>query len=110
MHVLALNPGSSTLKFRLCDLSAGVAGGRRLAEGLVEHVAGATTTSAAEQVLQRCLPLGVVGVGCRVVHGGPGFAEPALLTAEVLAEIRALARLAPLHNPIAAAVLEAGQR
>ncbi len=38
-------------------------------------------------------------VGHRVVHGGERFTESVLITAEVLAEIRNLIDLAPLHNP-----------
>jgi acetate kinase len=45
-------------------------------------------------------------VGCRVVHGGDRFVEPTRVTAEVLAAIRELSPLAPLHNPAAAEVLE----
>ena len=38
-------------------------------------------------------------IGHRVVHGGPQFAQPALITASVKNEIRRLIPLAPLHNP-----------
>ena len=40
-----------------------------------------------------------VGVGHRVVHGGPRFGRPVVVTREVLAELRALTPLAPLHQP-----------
>lgn len=39
------------------------------------------------------------GIGHRVVHGGEQFKEPARVTPAVLAAIRALIPLAPLHNP-----------
>jgi acetate kinase len=78
-----------------------------LAEGTVEHVAGDSTTQASREVLARCQGQAVDAVGCRVVHGGERFREPALVTPAVLAAIRDLGRLAPLHNPIAAGVLEA---
>jgi acetate kinase len=41
----------------------------------------------------------VVGVGHRVVHGGARFAEPVVVTREVLAELYELVPLAPLHQP-----------
>src|SRR5437016_1458328 len=107
MHVLALNPGSATLKFRLYALKEGEA---VLGSGTVDHVAGETAAHAAEEVVARCRSLGVEAVGCRVVHGGEHFSAPTLVTDEVLAAIRDLGRLAPLHNPIAAAVLESARK
>ena len=41
----------------------------------------------------------VAAVGRRVVHGGLKFLRPALITAEVLAELEGLIPLAPLHQP-----------
>src|SRR4051812_7340848 len=70
MHVLALNPGSATLKFRLYALGDPE---DVLASGTVDHVVGETTTAAAEAVIEQCRPLGVEAVGCRVVHGGERF-------------------------------------
>jgi acetate kinase len=105
MHILVLNPGSSTLKFRLLELAGGST--RVLASGLVDRVEGEATTTAARSVVEKCAAIGVDAVGCRVVHGGEHFTAPTLVTAEVLQAIRDLGRLAPLHNPTAAAVLEA---
>lgn len=39
------------------------------------------------------------GIGHRVVHGGEVFREPAVIDREVVAAIRRLIPLAPLHNP-----------
>ncbi len=39
------------------------------------------------------------GIGHRVVHGGSVFREPAVIDDEVVAAIRRLIPLAPLHNP-----------
>jgi acetate kinase len=39
------------------------------------------------------------GIGHRVVHGGERFQEPTVITGEVVAAIRDLVPLAPLHNP-----------
>ncbi len=49
------------------------------------------------------------GIGHRVVHGGEAFREPALIDAEVIAAIRGLIPLAPLHNPSNLLGIEAAQ-
>ena len=41
----------------------------------------------------------VVGVGHRVVHGGPEYAEPVRVDAHVLEALERLIPLAPLHQP-----------
>ena len=41
----------------------------------------------------------IVGVGHRVVHGGPRFSSPVVITREVLTELSQLVPLAPLHQP-----------
>ena len=49
----------------------------------------------------------VLGVGHRVVHGGTNFKNPVIVNPEVLAELRALISLAPLHQPYNLAAIEA---
>jgi acetate kinase len=49
----------------------------------------------------------IIGVGHRVVHGGPRYSVPALVTPEVLAELRRLVPYAPLHQPYNLAAIEA---
>jgi len=49
----------------------------------------------------------VLGVGHRVVHGGARFAGPTIITPEVLAELRTLIPLAPLHQPYNLAAIDA---
>jgi len=135
MNILVLNAGSSTLKFRLLKTpapgDAGAAGESLLARGLVEKwgspqatlklevsgaateekpVAAETTAHAAEHAINACLPLGIDALGHRVVHGGPRFRDPARITAEVVEGIRAVSHLAPLHNGLALAGIEAGLR
>ena len=105
MRILVLNPGSSTLKFRLLELTGDAT--RLVTAGLVDHVEGDATTDAARQALEQCRQPGIDAVGCRVVHGGEHFTAPTLVTPAVLTGIRELGRLAPLHNPTAAAVLDA---
>jgi acetate kinase len=49
----------------------------------------------------------IVGVGHRVVHGGPRFSSPVVVTREILAELAQLTPLAPLHQPHNLAPIEA---
>ena len=49
----------------------------------------------------------VLGVGHRVVHGGSKFKGPTILNPQILAELRALVPLAPLHQPYNLAAIEA---
>lgn len=41
----------------------------------------------------------IVGVGHRIVHGGPNFLAPVQVTPEVLVQLEALTPFAPLHQP-----------
>lgn len=49
----------------------------------------------------------ILAVGHRVVHGGVRYSGPVLLTREILAELRELIPLAPLHQPYNLAAIEA---
>ena len=49
----------------------------------------------------------VAGVGHRVVHGGAKYAKPCVVTPEVIADLRALVPLAPLHQPHNVGAIEA---
>jgi len=51
----------------------------------------------------------VEAVGHRVVHGGSLFTRTTLIDDDVLRQIRELASLAPLHNPVAAEVIAAAR-
>ncbi|WP_292975347.1 acetate kinase [Mycobacterium sp.] len=105
--VLVLNAGSSSLKYQLIEPDSG----RSLADGTVERIgepsSPTTDHAAALQVafdalsdggidLKTC---GLVAVGHRVVHGGPVFYQPTVVNADVIAELKQLSMLAPLHNP-----------
>lgn len=50
---------------------------------------------------------GLLGIGHRVVHGGEHFTQACRLDAEVIASIRAISPLAPLHNPASLQGIEA---
>lgn len=98
--ILVLNPGSSTLKWSRHE------GDDSTSSGTVDRPD--SLGQAAETLLRDPLVSGgIVAVGCRVVHGGARFSEATTVTPDVLAEIRALGPLAPLHNPPAADVLDA---
>ncbi len=52
------------------------------------------------EAIQALIPgIQLAGIGHRVVHGGPGFDRPLLVTPEVLDTLQALSPLAPLHQP-----------
>jgi acetate kinase len=110
LSVLVLNCGSSSLKYRLIELD------RRepLAHGLVERIGEAGGVpdhqAAMAAALEGLDTAGVEVVAHRVVHGGARFADPVLIDDEVLAEIRALSVLAPLHNPVNLVGIEVAQR
>ena len=49
----------------------------------------------------------VLGVGHRVVHGGPDYDQPVVVTPEILADLQKLVPLAPLHQPYNLAAIDA---
>jgi acetate kinase len=49
----------------------------------------------------------VLGVGHRVVHGGPSFDGPIVMTPDVMRTLRTLVPLAPLHQPHNLAAIDA---
>jgi len=51
----------------------------------------------------------IAAVGHRVVHGGDKFAKSVMITPQVLETFKALAALAPLHNPPNISGIEAAQ-
>jgi acetate kinase len=133
--VLVVNCGSSSIKYQLVDAESE----RALAKGLVERIGEETsrlhhTVAGSDLGVQREQALadheaglravlaafaevgpslddaGLAAVGHRVVHGGDRFAEPALVDDEVVATIRALVPLAPLHNPANLEGIEVARR
>ena len=115
--ILTLNAGSSSLKLGLFD------GDRVLASGLVDRIGGdgvmrlngannalpqptdadfsshQAALTAALITLDAAFPgLTITAVGHRVVHGGPDFTAPAVVTPTVLAKLEGYAPFAPLHQ------------
>ncbi|HEV3214498.1 MAG TPA: acetate/propionate family kinase [Vicinamibacterales bacterium] len=106
--VLAINGGSSSVKFALFTLAPEPLALRR---GTIDEAPGATTV---DQVLERVGDrLGthpLAGVGHRIVHGGPNLFDPQLVTDDVLATLRQLVPFAPNHLPDEIQLIEAVRR
>ena len=112
-RILVLNAGSATLKSTVLDLPdetpryersidwspAGPAAERRAAIDAVLDGAGAVGIAPGT--------LGVVAH--RVVHGGERFTAPTVIDDSVLEALEALADLAPLHNPMSVATIQAAR-
>jgi acetate kinase len=130
MNILALNCGSSSLKYQVFDWTRGL----EIASGLVDRIGQAGTTlkhldgngrgnkreitcadhgDAIAQVLQAHFAANpgvlIQAVGHRVVHGGSRFARSVRIDASVVAAIEELIPLAPLHNPPNLAGIRAAQ-
>ena len=108
MNILALNVGSSSLKFRLFQIAPD--GEKVLTEGTVERLDANALPDAAQEAIEQCRPFGIDSVGHRVVQGGARFFEPTRVTPAVLQDLRGLKELDPLHNPTEVALIEAAQR
>ena len=131
--VLVLNAGSSSLKFTVYQQMT-KAGGDAVLAGQIEGIGTAprytARNAAREKVAEEPLDgkvtdarsalaalaqklrahfgnTQVLGVGHRVVHGGAKYRQPTLVTPQVIAELRALEPLAPLHQPHNLAAIEA---
>ncbi len=137
VHVLVLNAGSSSLKFSVFSL-VGSTDWRVEARGMIEGI-GTAPAFKARDANGKALPappigadvasagdafdylaawlrarfggMGLAGVGHRVVHGGSEYAAPVAVTTDVLADLRSLESLAPLHQPYNLNAIEAvGER
>ncbi len=108
MNILALNAGSSSLKFRLFAIDGDTE--TMLTEGEAERVGGDALASAAEKAVDQCRPLGIDAVGHRVVQGGSQFTHATRVSPEMLTELKTLRGLDPLHNPGEIALIEATQK
>lgn len=122
MKIMAVNAGSSSIKFQLLDMpsekviASGVMERIGLPEGiftikydgkkeethpvLKDHAVGV------ELLLKSLIEKGILkdlkeinGVGHRIVQGGEYFKDSTLVDEEVVQKISDLADLAPLHNP-----------
>lgn len=125
MKILVLNCGSSSIKYKLFDMTDNkvLAQGGIEKIGLVGSFLKLTLPSGEKKILEKDIPEHTVGiefilntlvsseygaiktldeinaVGHRMVHGGEKFSESVILTKEVLDAFAACNDLAPLHNP-----------
>ncbi|MBO1580886.1 acetate kinase [Bacillus sp. XF8] len=120
--IIAINAGSSSLKFQLFEMPSETVLTKGLVEriGLEDSIFTITVNGekqkeitnipdhavAVNMLLNKLTENGIVksldeisGIGHRVVHGGEKFADSVLITDQVLADIEDLSDLAPLHNP-----------
>jgi acetate kinase len=131
MHILVINPGSSSIKFSMFGEDAG--GLHPLYEGefsgigeisaalefrdaggkdLSAEAGGVKGSSMQEAIGTVEQDVGLKGlpppdaVGYRVVHPGPNLRGHQLLTPAVLAELHKTVAYAPLHNPEALEVID----
>jgi acetate kinase len=121
--ILALNAGSSSVKFAVYEVQA--AEPVLLLRGLLDRHAGDTEfivkdaagkrvqddklapsgpeSDLAATLLQRIEPMlggrNLSAVGHRIVHGGADFFAPVLIDAEIIRRLEQLTPLAPLHQP-----------
>ena len=132
-HVLVVNAGSSSLKYSLVDPATG----EDTATGLVERIGerqshhlhrgpsgefhSDQSIPTHEDALHAAIDAfethgpalddaGIAAVGHRVVHGGTRFAEPALVDDALIAAVKELIPLAPLHNPANLEGIEVARR
>ena len=127
-HVLALNSGSSSLKFglyqvsgtaTLCLLSGESQGlGEAAASFHVTDAQGVTVqretsamVDASDTIIRICELLAELhvpapgAIGHRIVHGGPHLRQHALIDTQVMTQLEAAVAFAPLHTPAALAVI-----
>lgn len=127
MRVLVINCGSSSIKYRVFDrqhftvLSAGLL--ERIGEkdsrlthewrndrGEMETISRSEPIASHREGFARIVAVSqeaakgrdtapMYGIGHRVVHGGEVFQQPVLIDNQVIAALRAMTPLAPLHNP-----------
>ncbi len=98
MSILVINAGSSSIKYTLYDSKTLRIIDHDLIEEINNHHDGFEQMRT--QLLTHHIDITKIdAIGHRVVHGGERFLAPTLIDEEVLAHIKALIPLAPLHNP-----------
>ena len=125
MKILVLNCGSSSVKYKLFNMTSKEV----FAEGVIEKIGLSdsflkfTLPDGTKRVIEQEIPEHTVGVelildtltnteyGCiqslneinavghRLVHGGENFNASVVITPEVIAHVKKCSDLAPLHNP-----------
>jgi acetate kinase len=131
--VLVLNSGSSSLKYQLLEPETATPLAHGIVERIGEETSVATLESGAREIRregrigdheaalrtafdlfaeagQDLNDMGLVAVGHRVVHGGEDLYRPTIVDDALIAKLRELAPLAPLHNPAAVLGIEVARR
>jgi acetate kinase len=103
LRILVVNAGSSSLKLRVLGPEDEVIADRSFdaPEGQIDSGELAAALGGVG---------GIDAVGHRIVHGGERFREPVLIDDAVVAALRELSNLAPLHQPKSLGALEAVSR
>ena len=135
MHILVLNPGSSSIKFSMFahegekfrSLYEGELGGIGTSQSSLHFrdASGQDLRSPSDPVnaasMEQAIDLvertvtsatlpSIDGIGYRVVHPGPHLHGHQAVTSEVLTKLREAALFAPLHNPKDVQMIEEMQR
>jgi len=109
MRILVLNSGSSSIKYKLFDISDKEE--RFLDKGIVERIGEKIRThKEALSIIQGKISADVEAVGHRVVHGGDLFKQSVLIDRDVIRAIDYFSEIAPLHNPPALLTIRESQR
>jgi acetate kinase len=107
LNVLALNSGSSSLKFSLYSVDS--AGAEKL---FGESVATVEHPDAITEVASVLAASGMPppdAIGHRIVHGGPALRQHCRIDDAVLRQLQAAVAFAPLHAPAALALIRFAQ-
>ncbi len=116
-NILALNSGSSSLKFGLYRVDS--AGAEKLfgetlpTDSTVSTVATADHPDAINRVASVLAAAGMPppdAIGHRIVHGGPALRQHCRIDDAVLRQLQAAAAFAPLHTPAALALIRFAQQ
>ena len=107
MNILALNSGSSSLKFGLYRVDS--AGTETI---VAETVSSADPRDAMTRVASVLAQSGMpapAAIGHRIVHGGPKLRQHCVIDDSVLRQLETVAAFAPLHTPAALSVIRFAQ-
>ena len=109
MRILVLNPGSSSLKASVVEEPGDLSLASVESDWDAHATDGAVPVAVAAAMEAVGAPGKLDAVGYRVVHGGSEYAKATRIDDVVLAAIREIDALAPLHNLVAAEVIEAAR-
>ena len=107
LNILALNSGSSSLKFGLYRVGAS-----RTEESLSETISTPDYREAVVWLGRRLAESDIPApdaIGHRIVHGGPKLRQHCLIDDSVLRQLEAASVFAPLHTPTALSIIRYAQ-